>query len=301
MVVPQPGNAHGLWAAVRAEIEAVRGAREPAMAWPDTNEDTVQALAVAWHDASLAFTPVRVEPNDIRDAWRDAAGQAYTQRVESTTQRTANVRMSCLQLYDHVTAFSLIVAQVKQSIRALVDDREQLYADMRDETERRGFALAVGNKVRELLSAGATSVANLDSGVTTQSSSDDPYTEYNSIVAFMTDEMVRNGMSPDLQRIQDLLRDKTNPFASIKDNVVALKEWYDLVKTGAQWDHKSRILAMTTGDNTFTPIPGVQAEIRFDVWSNVHYGYVGTLVRQPHLVMFEALSLVVASPGSGLV
>jgi hypothetical protein len=33
----------------------------------------------------------------------------------------------------------------------------------------------------------------------------------------------------------------------------------------------------------------------------VPFVLLGLLVRQPHLVMFEALSLVVASPGSGLV
>lgn len=49
------------------------------MAWLYTDEDKVQALAVAWRVASLAFTPVRVEPNDIRYAWRDKADQASVQ------------------------------------------------------------------------------------------------------------------------------------------------------------------------------------------------------------------------------
>lgn len=31
---------------------------------------------------------------------------------------------------------------------------------------------------------------------------------------------------------------------------------------------------MTTGDNTFTPLPS-GGNIRYDAWSNIHYGYVG--------------------------
>ncbi|RSN26678.1 hypothetical protein DMC63_02275 [Streptomyces sp. WAC 05977] len=277
MVVPPPNNAHGLWAAVRAEIEAVRGSREPAMAWPDTDEDKVQALAVAWRDASLAFAPVRVEPDDIRDAWRDKAGEMFAQRVEGTIRTTTNVRTSCQQLFDHVSRFASLVAQVKESIRATVDDREQPYANMRNEEERRDFVLVVANAVRDLLTAGVASVEGLDSGVTTQNASENPVAEYDAILAFITDEMVRNGQSPELQNIRDLLKDKVNPFTSIADKAEAFKAWYDLVNTGAQWDHKGRILDMTTGDNTFTPLPGLQGQIRYDVWSNIHYGYVGTL------------------------
>src|SRR3546814_10133074 len=31
-----------------------------------------------------------------------------------------------------------------------------------------------------------------------------------------------------------------------------------------------------TAENQYTPIPGVPWEVRYDVWSNIHYGYVGT-------------------------
>lgn len=36
-----------------------------------------------------------------------------------------------------------------------------------------------------------------------------------------------------------------------------------------------KLLAMTEGDNEFTPVPGQAGRMRYDFWSNLHYGYVG--------------------------
>ncbi|GAB3731678.1 hypothetical protein GCM10027598_54930 [Amycolatopsis oliviviridis] len=60
------------------------------MAWPDTDEDRVHALAIAWRDASLAFTPVTVS----RTIFATTAGEMFAQRVggidEWTLQAGAN-------------------------------------------------------------------------------------------------------------------------------------------------------------------------------------------------------------------
>lgn len=52
----------------------------------------------------------------------------------------------------------------------------------------------------------------------------------------------------------------------------ALTEWRDQVNYGAPWDHKGHI-SSTWGNYQSDPTAGV--EWFFDIWSNVHYGYVG--------------------------
>ena len=52
----------------------------------------------------------------------------------------------------------------------------------------------------------------------------------------------------------------------------AYKRWYDLVKTGGIWDHKSAIRS-AYGD--WSMDSSTNTEYFYDIWSNVHYGYIG--------------------------
>jgi len=52
----------------------------------------------------------------------------------------------------------------------------------------------------------------------------------------------------------------------------AYKKWYDQVKTGGPWDHK-KIIKKAFGDWS---LDDAQKRLYFfDIWSNIHYGYVG--------------------------
>jgi uncharacterized protein YraI len=59
--------------------------------------------------------------------------------------------------------------------------------------------------------------------------------------------------------------------------------WYDKVRGGHEWDHKA-FLKNTYFANTvrssqrYSQVPGADAAVNFDVWSNIHYGYVGTVL-----------------------
>lgn len=52
----------------------------------------------------------------------------------------------------------------------------------------------------------------------------------------------------------------------------AYKRWFDMVKPGGPWDHKAHI-SSTYGQWSQDTVSN--KEYFFDIWSNVHYGYVG--------------------------
>ncbi|MDI2131271.1 SpvB/TcaC N-terminal domain-containing protein [Yinghuangia seranimata] len=103
------------------------------------------------------------------------------------------------------------------------------------------------------------------------------------ILDYMARQMRQNSYDPRVREIRGLLA--TSPMESLLppkvawDDQKALRMWYNLVHTGAEWDHKDWILHLTGGE-WWTPIPGfsvsgVSFDIRFDAWSNIHYGFVG--------------------------
>lgn len=93
--------------------------------------------------------------------------------------------------------------------------------------------------------------------------------EYNGIQQFMFDEMVNNSGSFAVAELQGL------NALGLPGKAPAYATWAALVRPNGVWDHKQRILDRTAGDNKFTPLPGGNGNIRYDAWSNIHYGYVG--------------------------
>lgn len=108
--------------------------------------------------------------------------------------------------------------------------------------------------------------------------------EYDSLVNYIHKEMVDNSRSPELDQIkeknQSLL---TTPRAN--------KLWYDQVAADQPWDHKPKIRELYgmserpmysyDGDrDSWSPMPVGPSDrppgmISYQVWSNIHYGYVG--------------------------
>lgn len=95
-----------------------------------------------------------------------------------------------------------------------------------------------------------------------------PASEYTGVQQFIFDEMVRNSASPTVTAIKIA---NLTPLG--KPTAYAL--WAEKVGPGRDWDHKLDILDQTAGENEFTPLPGGNGNIRFDAWSNIHYGFVG--------------------------
>ncbi|HUQ94141.1 MAG TPA: polymorphic toxin type 44 domain-containing protein [Bryobacteraceae bacterium] len=104
------------------------------------------------------------------------------------------------------------------------------------------------------------------------------------IIPWMQREMVKNAQSSDVSDIRNLNSVGVGdallgvPWIAAQ-KARALQKWKNLVKGGAVWDHKKPIrdmLGLKKGDFHF-PIEGDNDhEYFYDIWSNIHYGYVGT-------------------------
>lgn len=82
----------------------------------------------------------------------------------------------------------------------------------------------------------------------------------------------------------DNLHRAINPIKNIKDSVEdiiafvsAAILWKDLVKAKAKWDHKPKI-DETFGRWSCNKEEDLPLKFYFDLWSNIHYGYVGRYV-----------------------
>ncbi len=69
----------------------------------------------------------------------------------------------------------------------------------------------------------------------------------------------------------------------------AAKEFYDHVKTNGPWDHKPRLrndLRLDETQDYHFPIRGNEKyELYYDLWSNIHFGYVGRAAGFPRDVL----------------
>lgn len=96
--------------------------------------------------------------------------------------------------------------------------------------------------------------------------------QFDEIAAYIADEMRRNALSPEAADIKH--------WNTAVIPVVAKAKFWDMVATGHAWDHKWQIAqkwGMDTGNlNTlYSWVDEKNASLRYDVWSNIHYGYVG--------------------------
>jgi Bacterial toxin 44 len=91
------------------------------------------------------------------------------------------------------------------------------------------------------------------------------------------DDFTKNDLLTQIWNAPVLVPDLAGRLAMHR--VMALKIWVDIVKTGAPWDHKGYI-------RTHFGCGGVQkvwhrygpVSYFYDVWSNIHFGYVGFAV-----------------------
>ena len=74
----------------------------------------------------------------------------------------------------------------------------------------------------------------------------------------------------------------------VEKSADALAKWGLKVRTGGDWDHKPKLDYMLdldgnswdkNDDDYFFPIRGDKKhEYYYDIWSNIHYGYVGSAI-----------------------
>lgn len=112
------------------------------------------------------------------------------------------------------------------------------------------------------------------------------YVRYDATVDYMYGEMKGNLNSEEFKDIKgylDLVSDPplfSDPNASLGYLTAAATKFYNQVKTGGPWDHKPILrekLGLEEGVDLRFPVRGdTEHEVFYDIWSNIHYGYIGT-------------------------
>ncbi|ROO58637.1 RHS repeat-associated protein [Micromonospora sp. Llam0] len=96
-------------------------------------------------------------------------------------------------------------------------------------------------------------------------------------------EIQTNSASADVQQISwwmgegcNLLHRLFDLCGNTSSALQALELWYRLVRAGAEWDHKAEIREMWA-PSEYAQDVGTGAMFYLDIFSNVHYGYVGRM------------------------
>ena len=279
MPIPEPEDTEGLWSAVRDKVE-----------WPAGNEDLVRDLAGDWGLAAELFDSADVlDLAELDAAWPDSVGDTFGQSIKVMKDRSSRLEISARQQQADLLTYADIVMNAKNAIREIVASRTEPYGAMK-RTNPAALPLVeqqVIDLARQATADAAEAAFQIRTGAAVQGPAGDGYTEYEDISQFMYDELATNVRSDVAENIRAL-----NASGTLAGKAAAAAAWYELVKTGGDWDQKPDILGMTVGANTLTPIPGLPGSIRHDFWSNMHYGYIGEDVGFDQGTLTAAANLV---------
>ena len=108
-----------------------------------------------------------------------------------------------------------------------------------------------------------------------------PYWRFERAIDYMWDEMTSNIWSEPALAMKRL--NAIPLFISPPAAIAAISIFFYMVNDDAAWEHKQKKKLPTIldlpGTNFYFPFPDDdQYEYYYDIWSNVHYGYVGTIV-----------------------
>jgi Bacterial toxin 44 len=111
------------------------------------------------------------------------------------------------------------------------------------------------------------------------------YERYYRVAAYMYRECTNNINSEEANSIRENLRTagvaRSMGMIPGLQYASAFSTWYNQVRSGADWDHKPEIIRgcnLVGGDMHFPIFGDTTHEWFFDIWSNIHYGYVGASV-----------------------
>lgn len=113
---------------------------------------------------------------------------------------------------------------------------------------------------------------------------------------FIYDEMMKNLKSPKFLAMKKQFEEGLllHPL----DTADAYKAFYDLVQTDGPWDHKPMIrdlVGIQKGDGLYFQQPGTDRQVYYDLYSNVHYGYMGRAAGIPPALL-EAIPNIPTGP-----
>ena len=149
---------------------------------------------------------------------------------------------------------------------------------MTEFTPRNSLSKAPVSRSNKALSQKALekSYALLGAGRDHSSNSNNQIPSSNEVIRFISREMILNIDSTVVKLIKILLSERDydgtakNVSQKSIDFFIACDKWKSMVQYDAPWDHKSDIL------EKFGPRSLLLGKmLQYDIWSNIHYGYVG--------------------------
>src|SRR5262249_3013929 len=122
-------------------------------------------------------------------------------------------------------------------------------------------------------------------------------TRFTGAEQYIFDEMKRNINSDTVKSIRELLREPKwwefgRDYGS--DVTAALAMWAAKGAPGQDWDHKPKLqqrFGLKTKDDFFFQQPGTDRQVYYDIYSNLHYGYVGRAAGLDTKTLIQGASL----------
>ncbi|MBF6332154.1 polymorphic toxin type 44 domain-containing protein [Nocardia transvalensis] len=132
-------------------------------------------------------------------------------------------------------------------------------------------------------------------------------TRFTDAERFIFEEMKRNLDSDTVKTIREMLR-QSEWWEFGRDKgagsryLTALAMWAEKVATGRDWDHKGDLRELfglksegtpkgAPGDDRYFQQPGTNRRVLFDIYSNMHYGYVGRAAGIDSETLIKAASI----------
>lgn len=116
------------------------------------------------------------------------------------------------------------------------------------------------------------------------------YANGDTTLQYMYEEMKNNASSDYVKNIKRLKNEWWNPGSQGTADGL----WFNKVRDNGEWDHKPKLDSLLTlkGSNYARLLWGKSdSEFYYDIWSNIHYGYVGKAAGYPDFVLQSASSL----------
>ncbi|WP_110519063.1 WXG100 family type VII secretion target [Herpetosiphon llansteffanensis] len=207
--------------------------------------------------------------------WQGDAARAFANEMQ------ANVFPAFSRLIAALRASQALTIQIKTVMRQAEEEAARLFQGSPTE----GVSAFRGGGTSMFANAAQFSAEETP----TPAAPADPnnYDRFDKAIEYMHQEMVTNAQSDVVKQMKSLLDSAMNPKwydmlsgSNSGDKIIAaLTMWTAKVHAGSDWDHKpilGDMLGLKNDKDYYFPIRGDQTnEYYYDIWSNIHYGYVG--------------------------
>ncbi|KQV17104.1 MULTISPECIES: polymorphic toxin type 44 domain-containing protein [unclassified Kitasatospora] len=223
-------------------------------------------------DIHVQFTAVQKELRTLAESEAPAAGVHIAANGQVSPRNpldSASHERNSPDFRDAQARQNQAVQQVEQRLTDILGKADTLDA-------------AADQALRQDLNTAADRRFNTDSYTKLDQVRNPSEQDYLDAGDFIFDEMKNNINSSDFKSIRDLFNTDDSLIGRLTtptDKLAALAKWALKVAPGQDWDHKPQLqdrLDLKKADDFYFQVPGTKDKVFYDIYSNIHYGYVGT-------------------------